>query len=131
MTNCIFYSSFFVLFLNISFGSLKYSQIHRAFMSIYKGTLEASSITVDENGEPVLPYYDQDSINDYIYSYLNANISKFTKNYEVNIYYYKRDFTEYCVSHCSNISINLKAKINIFYSYDNTLSFYVSSREEL
>ena len=73
MTNCIFYSLFFVLFLNVSVGSLKYSQIHRTFLSLYKGMFEASTITVSSLGNSITPYFDSSKVETYIGKYFSKN----------------------------------------------------------
>ena len=131
MTNCIFYSMFFVLFLNISIGSLKYSQIHRTFMSIYKGMFEACAVTVDENGEPVNPYYNMDKMDNYINTYFKTNLSKYTKDYTVTYRYIGGTNTFICRSECRNITITLKAKINAFYDYEKTEMFSIKDGDTL
>ena len=130
MTNCLFYSLFFTLFLNISVGSLKFSQIHRTFMSIYKGMFEACTVSVDSNGEPIKPYYDQSEMNNYIESYFKTNLSKYSKNYTVK-YIYLNDNNQVCKFNCRRISIQLTAPINIFYSYDKTQVFSIMDGDSL
>lgn len=129
MTNCIFYSLFFALFLNLSFGSLRMSQVNRVFMSIYKGMLEASVLTIDEDGEPVVPYYNKERLTSYVDNYLKQNISKYLKEYTVNTMYYNDDLTTLCDYDCRKVSINLKGKINLFYNYDRTQTFVIRSAE--
>lgn len=131
MTNCIFYTLFFALFLNVSVGSLKYSQIHRTFMSIYKGMFEACAITVDQNGEPVLPYYDKDKMHVYIDDYFKVNLSKYCKNYSVSYIYPGGTTSFICKENCQNIQITLNAKINSFYEYKNTGVFTIKDGEIL
>lgn len=131
MTNCIFYSLFFVLFLNVSFGSLRFSQINRTFMNMYKGMLEASVITVDANGESCLPYYDIERVNSYLNNYLNKNIAKFTKGYTISTTLTNRNSTDLCYSNCSSLNVRLTAKINQFYKYDKVQVFTVYSEDEV
>ena len=131
MMNCIFYTLFFALFLNISMGSLKYSQIHRTFMSIYKGMLEACAITVDPNGEPVTPYFNMEKMDYYIDDYFKTNLSKYAKNYTVTYSYIGGTNTFICKSECRTILINLKAKINMFYDYDKSESFTIRDGDAL
>ena len=130
MTNCIFYTLFFALFLNLSFGSLRMSQVNRAFMSIYKGMLEASVLTIDDNGEPVVPYYNQEALSTYVEDYLEKNISKYTTNYAVDVDYFDHLYFYYCQSECRKVNINLRATINVFYKYDKTQTFVVRSAED-
>ena len=129
MTNCIFYSLFFALFLNLSFTSLRVSQVNRVFMSIYKGMLEASVLTIDDGGEPVVPYYNQNRLSVYVEDYLEQNISRYTKEYTVNTGYYMDDSSTICTSNCHKVSINLKAKINLFYDFNKTQTFVIRSAE--
>ena len=131
MTNAIFYSLFFSLFLNISIGSLKYSQIHRTFMSVYKGMFEACLISVDSSGEPIVPYYNMTEMNAFVNNYLKTNLSKYTTNYTVNVRYLRPTGTTICRNECRRVRIRLVAEINSFYSYDKTQIFKVVDGEEL
>ena len=96
MTNCIFYSLFFALFLNLSFGSLRISQVNRVFMSIYKGMIEASVVTINDQGEPIIPYYSQTTLNSYVDDYLKTNISKYVKEYTLNTLYLEDNLYNVC-----------------------------------
>jgi len=126
MTNCLFYSVFFVLFLNVSFGSLRVSQVNRVFMSIYKGLFEASVITIDDNGEPTTPYFNKARVEAYVDSYLEENLSKYSKDYTVELSYpSSREDSP------SKVKIGLSAKINTFYSYQKERIFYIESAENL
>ena len=129
MTNCIFYTLFFALFLNLSFGSLRYSQVNRVFMSVYKGMLEASVLTISESGEPVIPYYNQPTLENYIDNYLKENISKYTTKYTVKTAYFEKNSQDICTNYCRSVSINLNAKINLFYDYNKTQTFVVRSAD--
>ncbi len=131
MTNCVFYALFFTLFLNISFGSLKYSQINRSFMSVYKGMLEASVVSIDIHGEPTIPYYDGKKVVEYSESYLSKNIAKYTKDYTIDITFYDKETGYLCEQSCRKVKINLKAKINYFFSYDQSQTFIIKSEDEL
>ena len=130
MTNCIFYTLFFALFLNLSFGSLRLSQVNRVFMSIYKGMLEASVLTISDNGEPVVPYYNKSKLENYVDDYLKENLSKYIKDYTVNTLYYNDNTDIICNSNCHKVSISLNAKINALYEYDKTQTFVVRSAED-
>ena len=55
-----------MLFLNFTFGTTRYSQINRAFLSAYKGDFEASIITVDKQGNPTFPYYNKSILRNYM-----------------------------------------------------------------
>lgn len=132
MTNCLFYTMFFTLFLNLSFGSLRYSQINRNFMSIYKGMLEACLITVNTSGEPIFPYFDKTQINDYVVNYLDKNISRYSRDYEVKTTYLVKNLdTMICSNKCTVLKISLKARINAFLDYEKDQTFVVRSEEEL
>ena len=126
MTNCLFYSMFFVLFLNVSFGSLRISQVNRVFMSIYKGLFEASVITIDDSGEPTMPYFNKVKVESYVDTYLKDNLSKYSKNYTVDVSYpsSKEDAP-------TRVQIGLTAEINTFYSYQKERVFYIESADNL
>lgn len=131
MINCIFYTLFFALFLNISVGSLKYSQVHRTFMSIYKGMFEACTITIDDNGEPTIPYFNMDKMDLYINDYFKSNLSKYTKDYKVNYSYLGGEGTFLCRKNCRTIQIKLEANINTFFRYKNNEIFTIADGDAL
>lgn len=131
MTNCIFYSLFFVLFLNLSLGSLRYSQVNRSFMSIYKGMLEASVITINSEGEPIIPYFKQERIEKYVTEYLQSNIEKYVKKYEITTLFVDKNTDDICVNYCREVKIALNADINNFFSYEKEQTFVVLTRDEI
>lgn len=131
MTNCLFYSIFFALFLNISFGSLRFSQINRTFLSIYKGMLEACVITVDTKGEPIKPIYNKQKVEDYVLTYLEENIKKYSKNFDLKTTYYDENFKNKTNVEIRGISITLNAKINSFYTYEKEQRFSIWSKDNL
>lgn len=91
--------------------------------------LEASVLTIADDGEPVVPYYNKETVSRYIDNYLEENISKYTKEYTVNTKYYEDDLYTVCESSCRKLSITLKAKINLFYDYERTQTFAVRSAD--
>ena len=132
MSNCIFYTLFFVLFLNVSFGSLKYSQVHRTYMAAYKGMYEACSITVDSNGEPTLPYFNSSKMQTYLDDYFKENLSKYVKDYSVSVKYYSfSPRQKLCKKNCQHLKVSLTAKINTFYSYSKSQIFSITDGDTL
>ena len=130
MTNCIFYSLFFALFLNVSIGSLKFSQVHRTFMSLYKGMFEACSVTVGTNGEPVMPFYNMIEMKSYLDGYFKENLNKYVKNYTYS-YYFLSSPNTYCTTLCRKVEIRLTANINSLYKYDRTEVFTIVDGDTL
>ena len=132
MTNCLFYSIIFVLFLNFTVGSIKYSQVNRTFMSLYKGVFEAATYTIDENGNPIEPYYKKSLISTYINQYLKENLNRYVTDYSVSYKYYLNETSEVCkTNYCRSVKVTLKAKINMFYTYNQTQNFSIHEREAL
>ena len=126
MTNCLFYSLFFALFLNISLGSLRYSQVHRVVMSAYKGMFEASVVTVDSKGESTTPYFDKTTLTSYVTKYLDKNLSKYVTDYKVTTKLLKQN-NSICALSCTRVSLTTKAKINTFLTYESTQVFTIKS----
>ena len=131
MINCIFYTLFFTLFLNMSVGSLKYSQIHRTFMSLYRGMFEACTITINDAGEPIDPYYDMTKVRNYINSYFKANLSKYTNNYKVSLTYFGGATSFVCRNECRILEISLTAEINPLFSYSKSEIFTIQDGDKL
>ena len=132
MTNCIFYSAIFALFLNFTMGSIRYSQVNRTFMSIYRGVFEASTITVNSSGDPVVPYYNEELLETYLVQYFKENLKNYVTDYEVRIYFFNRENDSLCFTHeCRDINLTLKADINTFFKFEKSQDFSVFERGEL
>ena len=94
-------------------------------MSIYKGMLEACTLTINSSGEPVVPYYNMPKVKVYIEDYFEINLSKYTNNYDVSYEYLNASGTSTCTSMCRKVRINLDATINYFYHYQNSEIFTI------
>ena len=114
----------------MSVGSLKYSQVHRTFMSIYRGMFEACSVTIDHNGEPSFPYYDWREMNSYLNDYFDQNLSRYVKDYTFSFNFVDENGT-ICDLYCTKVQINLKADINPFYKYDKAQTFSIVDGDSL
>ena len=130
MTNCIFYSLFFALFLNVSIGSLKFSQVHRTFMFLYKGMFEACSVTIGTNGEPVMPFYNMIEMKSYLDGYFKENLNKYVKKYTYS-YHFLTPTNTYFTTLCRKVEIRLTANINSLYKYDRTEVFAIVDGDTL
>lgn len=130
MTNCIFYSLFFVLFLNMSFGSLRMSQINRAFLSTYKGLYEACAITVGDDGEPIYPFYNKTMLTNYVIDFIAENVGKFTTSYDLSIKFYLLDGATECSENdlARNVKVRLESQINYLFKYDKEQMFSIQER---
>lgn len=133
MLNCIFYSLFFALFLNVSFGSLRLSQVNRTFLSSYKGMYEASVITVGTDGRPIYPYFNQTILKGYIDDYLVKNLNRYTTNYALNVDFYLDDGVTKCdeSGYARNIKIGLNAKINFLFKYEKNQTISIKDKNTL
>lgn len=131
MTNCLFYTIIFTLFISVSFGSIRFSQLHRAFLSIYKGMLESCIVSIDDQGEPIFPYFNKELVEKNSEMYLKENIERYVENYDLLINYFDKKGGEICEDRCRYITIKLDAKINFFYNYSKTQSFSIISRDQL
>lgn len=124
MTNCLFFAVFFTLFSMFSYGSLKFSQVNRAFLSCYKGMFEASAVSVDDNGEPMVPYYDASTVRNYVRTYLESEIAKYVSDYKVTISYSKPIIK---TSKYRAVTLNLTADINLLFKYNKSQTFTILS----
>lgn len=129
MGNIAFYALIFTLFLQFAFGAIDYSGVNRTFLNLYRGVIEASLITVGEDGEPTYPYFDEVTLKENLYSYLDENITRYVTHYTTGIYYFDLEDELMCTSHhCSGVKITLKADINYFFHYENAKSYVVNKR---
>ena len=133
MLNCIFYSLFCALFLDLSFGSLRYSQINRAFMSSYRGMFEACVVTVGDDGNPIYPYFSQPRLASYISKFIGEKVNRYATNYTLDVVFYLQDGTTKCTSTdlARNVKISLDASINFLFNYSSQKSFSISDRSSL
>lgn len=92
--------------------------------------LEASVITIDDSGEPTIPYFNKEKVKYYVESYLDNNIKRFTKDYKLTTAY-KTSNIKICFSNCRTLEITLNAKINSFFDYKKTQIFKVETRAEI
>lgn len=133
MLNCIFYSLFFILFVNLSVGSLRLTQINRTFLSSYKGMYEASVVTVGSDGEPIYPYFDRPTLKEYVHTFIEEKLTRYTTKYALVMNFYKEDGVTECskdeLARC--VKINLKADINFLFTYDKSQSFSIKDRENI
>lgn len=132
MVNLIFYTLFFALFVNFSFGSLRYSQINRAFMSSYKGLYESCVVTVSNAGEPIKPFFDKDLVKEEVKAYLAENVGKYTKDYKFLVMFYQSDHKTLCSSneYARTVKISLRTKINYLFTYYKEQFFTITGRED-
>ena len=100
-------------------------------MSVYKGMFEACAITVNDKGEPVTPYFNMEKMKNYIDNYFKVNLKKYTNNYKVTYSYIGGVGTFICRSNCKTIQINLNAKINLFFDYNNSEIFTIKDGDNL
>lgn len=130
MLNCLFYTLFFSLFVNLSFGSLRMSQINRAFMSSFKGVYESSVVTVGGTGEPIYPYYDKTIFKKCVQTFIEQNVAKYTTDYELKITFYLQDgITECRISdYARSAKVSLDAKVNYLFNYSKTQQFTIKDK---
>ena len=129
MGNIAFYALIFTLFLQFAFGAIDYSGVNRTFLNIYRGVIEASLITVGDDGEPTYPYFDEIALKENLYTYLDENITRYVTHYTTGIYYFDLEDELMCTSHhCSGVKITLNADINYFFHYENAKSYVVNKR---
>ena len=129
MGNIAFYALIFVLFLQFAFGAIDYSGVNRTFLNLYRGVIEASLITVGDDGEPTYPYFDEKALKENLYTYLDENLTRYVTHYTTGLYYFDPEDELMCTSHhCSAVKITLKADINYFFHYENAKSYVVNKR---
>jgi len=129
MTNLVCYSMLFALFLQFTFGAINFSSINRSFLNINRGLFESSVVYIDELGNPIKPYFDENTLETYLVNYANNNFSKYSNDYHLTILYLSADGDEYCFDGmCEKVNVKLTAKINSFFNYQKSKTYYISER---
>ncbi len=94
---------------------------------------EASVITVGNDGEPIYPYFDQNILSNYIHTYFEKNLTRYTTNYTLDVAFYDQEGGNKCqindMSRC--VEVSLKADINFLFKYDKTQKFLIKDRPNL
>ena len=127
MTNCIFYLVMFAYFVNFAFGSINYFGVNRSFTLLYKGVIENACQSVDESGNPIKPYFDKDELIYRAEEYFASTLPRYVTSYDTNYYFFNLEDKSYCTgTYCRGVKISLRAKINIFYTYEKAREFYVT-----
>lgn len=122
MTNCLTFAVFFTLFAAFSYGSLRFSQVNRVFMNCYKGMFEVSAVSVNSSGEPIKPYYDKETLRNYVKEYLEPDIKKYVSDYTLTISYSSPIIN---TLNYRAATLNLKANINFLFKYDKSQTFTI------
>lgn len=99
-------------------------------MSMYKGLLEACTVTVDNYGDPIKPYFDTLMTTYHVLQFKN-NISKYTKDYSLTYKFLTDNDKIVCKKECRRLRVTLTAKINGFYNYNNTQTFAIMDGDNL
>ena len=99
-------------------------------MSMYKGLLEACTVTVDNYGDPIEPYFDTLMTTYHVLQFKN-NISKYTKDYSLTYKFLTDNDKIVCKKECRRLRVTLTAKINGFYNYNNTQTFAIKDGDNL
>lgn len=126
MGNMAFYAMLLVIFMQFTFGAVRFSGVNRTFLSMYRGVFESSLITVGEDGEPIYPYFSESILKAHIDDYLKENVTHYVKNYLVDINFLDMESNGVCLEdHCSKVKVTLNADINLFFTYSKSLEFKV------
>ena len=128
MENLIFFSLIFALFINFSIGAMNFSGVNRTFLSMYRGLLESSVAYVDKSGQLVDPYFDKETLRNYVINYFEDNLTRYVTHYEASIYYFSKEDDTLCTSdYCSSVKISLECEINYFFHYSKARNFYINA----
>lgn len=102
-------------------------------MSIYKGVFEASVYTVDDDGEPIEPYYNREVLKKYVTTYFDESIKKYTTDYKLNFIFYKNksDLVAEQDEYSRKVKISLNANINYLFKFNKEQCFSIIEKEEL
>lgn len=91
---------------------------------------EASVITIDKEGEPIVPYYSQPILKNYVVTYLEKNITRYVTDYDLNVEFFENDGDTVCPNDgfARRVKISLNANINYLFHYNKVQSFSIKER---
>lgn len=125
MANLIFFSIILSLFVNFTVGSVSLSGIDRTFQLMYKGVVESSVLSIDEEGNPCAPYFSKKLFEINAEQYFAMNLPRYVEHYVTSYYYFNLNDKSFCTSYCQGVKVSLKADISSLYKYDKAKEFYI------
>lgn len=118
--------------LNFTMGAIDFSGVNRTFALMYKGVIEKSVATIDENGIECAPYYVKSVLKQNVTDYFDTNLPKYVTHYQASIYYFSKNNGTICTSkYCSAVRITLKADINYLFKYEKARDFYIANSKTI
>ena len=125
MTNVLFSITIGILSLQFFSFTYRINGINRAVYNIPISIFEASIPLVQDTSDPKI-YFDKQYLDDYLTSYFDKVIYRYTDRYSLNYYYYVQDDYSICRSdYCDAVEVTLNARITLFSDYSKTMRFYI------
>lgn len=105
--------------------STNMSAANRIILNTPKSIFEVS-IPLAINDEDFVPYFDKDKLLIGLTSYYDSNLSKYVKNYSLDIYYYNQSDRSYCVSDlCRAVEVNVNANLNFNINMERSIFYEI------
>ena len=125
MGNILLSISIGILSLQFFTFTYRINGINRAVYNIPISIFEASIPLVQDAEEPKI-YFDKDYLENYLTSYFDKVIYRYTDKYRILFYYYVQDDYSMCrTDYCDSVEVTLSARITLFSNYSKTMRFYV------
>ena len=125
MTNILFSITIGILLLQFFSFTYRINGINRAVYNIPISIFEASIPLVQDTSDPKI-YFDKQYLDDYLTSYFDKVIYRYTDRYSLNYYYYVQDDYSICrTDYCDAVEVTLNARITLFSDYSKTMRFYI------
>lgn len=127
MGNIMF--AIFIGVLSLNFFTITYdiTGINRVMYNIPIGIFESSIPLVQDSDVPNM-YFDKDTLESKLTSYLSNSVKKYTSSYEISYYYYVQEDESICkTDYCTAVKVTLEAKIMLVSTYSKSMKFYIQS----
>lgn len=119
------YSLLFASAINFTLGAMNYAAVHRTFMLMQRGVLEASVLYLDQEGDPIPPVYDEERLIASADAYLKSNLKRYVTAVEINYRFYDPSDDTVCFGNCRAVKISLGATINYMFRYEGARTFVI------
>ena len=125
MINCFITCLLAVLSFSFLSISLNLQSANRVIMYTPKQIFE-TSIPILQNVDEFIPYFDKELLTSKLKSYYDDNLTQYTVNYSLNIYFYNQEDGSLCISDaCQAVEVEVKAEIIFSCGIERTIFYEI------
>lgn len=123
MINILMSIGFCLLNFSIFVSSYRVIGVNRTMLNIPREYFYLS-VSLTKSDSSI--YFQKDTLENYVLDYFKRNVTKFTKKYNVDFFYYNPEDLSICTStKCLGVEITLKTDLAFSYHYERTMYYEI------